>query len=241
VLEKLHEHYYVSPHIRHTWVGDRVVILDLHSESYFALDPTASHMWLQLTLQHTREKSLRDLKDRYSVDAIRVESDFDAFVKRCVTAGLLTDRQPSPPRSEGASARRGPARGLFSIRAWWSLFCATRGLSRLGFFRTYMAATQMGRPNGDRASRNEDLLSRAVKAFARAENFFYLKKAPRDCLPRSLALFRFLRSVGFPAEHCIGVRQFPFLAHAWTQCWGHVVHDDPSNQERFTIIARIAA
>ncbi len=184
---------------------------------------------------------MRNLKDLYSADATRVEADFDAFVQRCLTAGLLTDRQSTHPQTTGESAQRGPARGLFSIRAWWSLFHTIRGLSRQGFFRIYTTALQMAKPNEDRAGHNGDLLSRAVRAFARAENYFYLKKAPRDCLPRSLALFRFLRSVGLPAEHCIGVQQFPFLAHAWTQCCGHVVHDDPSNPERFTVIARISA
>lgn len=241
MLKTLYEKCYVAPYVRHAWVGDRAVILDLHSESYFALDPTASQIWLQVTLQNTREESLRNLKERYSADAARVEADVDAFVQRCLTAGLLTDRQSTPPQTNGESAQRGPARGLFSIRAWWSLFHTTRWLSRHGFFRTYKAALRMAKPKEDRAGHRGKLLSKAVRAFARAENYFYLKKAPRDCLPRSLALFRFLRSVGLPAEHCIGVQQFPFLAHAWTQCCGHVVHEDSSNPERFTIIARISA
>ena len=57
--------------------------------------------------------------------------------------------------------------------------------------------------------------------------------------PRSLALFTFLRRTGLPVCHCIGVRPFPFSAHAWTECHGRVVHDDALNRNRFTIIARI--
>ena len=79
-----------------------------------------------------------------------------------------------------------------------------------------------------------------MTAFARAEEFFYLKTAPADCLPRSLALFRVLRAAGLPVEHCIGVQQFPFTAHAWAQFRGDIIHDDPENQTRYTVIARIS-
>ena len=78
-----------------------------------------------------------------------------------------------------------------------------------------------------------------VAAFAKAENFCYLKKAPRDCLPRSLALFRFLRSIGAAAVHCIGVRQFPFGAHAWVEFQECVLHDNPAVAETYTVIARL--
>ena len=63
------EKYRPAPHIRYAWVDDRVVILDLLSESYYALDPTASGMWQQLTRGQDREESLRHLGQQYAGDA----------------------------------------------------------------------------------------------------------------------------------------------------------------------------
>jgi len=239
----LSKQYYPTPHIRYCWVEDRVIILDLHAESYFALDPTASVMWQQLTrLQDSNEsQSLRDYFSSESPESVDLEAGFESFTQSCLTAGFLTETQaPSPPETE-VSTRRVQGRRFLTIRAWWSLWSVTRALARRGFAHTYNAALHLPKLPEIHPRQQTESLATALKAFARAENFLYLKKAPRDCLPRSLALFFFLRSIGWPVEHCIGLQQFPFLAHAWTEYHGEVLHDDPRNQERFTVIARIAA
>lgn len=231
--------YYLPPHIRHVCLEDRVIIMDIRSESYFALDPTASFMWQLLTLQHSRDESLVYLQDQFSSDACQLVADFDEFTQKCLAAGLLTETPEEPPEVPQVISRTA-ARRFFTLRAWWSLLDTTLSFSRRGFSGTYIAALQTAYPQ---ATFGDDIrmkvLSRGLRAFARAENFFYLKRAPLDCLPRSLALFQFLRSVGLPAEHCIGVRKFPFSAHAWTQCYGRIVHDHESNLSRFTVIAKI--
>ncbi|MEN6464614.1 MAG: lasso peptide biosynthesis B2 protein [Syntrophaceae bacterium] len=232
----------VPPHIRHVRVEDRVIIMDIRSESYFALDPTASIMWHELTLGAGRDETLRRLEGQFSSDPAELQADFDEFVQRCIARGLLTRAPEGPSETPHALRRTGRARHLFTLRAWWSLVETKLSLSRKGFSGTYNAALRLSCPEGTAADDAQlELLVRALDAFARAENFFYLKRAPLDCLPRSLALFKFLRSAGLPAEHCIGVRPFPFSAHAWTECFGRVVHDDESNRRRFTVIARIAS
>jgi len=232
----------VPTHIRHVRVEDRVIIMDIRSESYFALDPTASHMWDELALGNGRDETLRSLEEKFSSDPSELAADFDEFVEKCIARGLLSRELEQSLEVPGAVPLTGRARGLFTLRAWWSLLETKLSLSRRGFSGTYNAALAMACPEGvARDDTAMELLSRALKAFARAENFFYLKRAPLDCLPRSLALFRFLRSVGLPAQHCIGVRPFPFSAHAWTECYGRVVHDDESNRGRFTVIARIGS
>lgn len=239
-----HKQYYPAPHIRYCWMDDRVIILDLRSESYFALDPIASAMWQQLMLPQNGEESRERLGNYYSLESIEStgqEADFDSFTQRCVTERFLTETQaPSLPGIE-VPTRRLPGGRCLTIRAWWSLWCVTRSLAQQGFSKTYNAALHLPKFQEIRTGKPAALLASALRAFARGENFLYLKKAPRDCLPRSLALFRFLRSLGLPVEHCIGLKQFPFLAHAWTEYQGEVLHDDPHNQERFTVIARIPA
>lgn len=232
----------VPSHIRHVQVEDRVIIMDIRSESYFALDPTASVMWHELTLGAGRNETLRSLKGQFSSDPTELEADFDEFVEKCLARGLLTRAIEGSPETPRALPRTGRAKRLLTLRAWWSLLETKLSLSRKGFSATYGAALHVAPIKGTPTDGGEmEVLSRALAAFARAENFFYLKRAPLDCLPRSLALFRFLRSAGLPAQHCIGVRPFPFSAHAWTECYGRVVHDDESNRRRFTVIARIAS
>lgn len=231
--------YHIPAHVRHVKVGDRVIILDIRSESYFALDPIASLMWAELVLGQDKDAGIGHLQEEISADPPDIDNDYGEFTQRCLARGLLS-RSPEGPLTEKTPRRRSRAKHLFALRAWWSLVKTRLSLSRKGFSVTYNGALHMAGPDetagGDAAM---EILPQALDAFARAENFFHLKKAPLDCLPRSLALFRFLRSIGLPANHCIGVRPFPFTAHAWTECYGRVVHDDTLNRNRFTIIARI--
>jgi hypothetical protein len=232
---------YVAPHVRHVWMDDRVAILDLRSESYFALDPTASLMWREFALGRDRDERLRNLLCRFPDGSTQLELDLDAFRHRCVEAGWLVETPSGSAQGVPARSTRKPARRLLTIRAWWSLFGVTRSLSVQGFSRTYNAVSQTATADLERARDPDRILSAGLSAFARSEEFFHLKTSPADCLPRSLALFQFLCNIGLPVEHCIGIQQFPFSAHAWTQFRGHVVHDDPANQERYTVIARLPA
>jgi hypothetical protein len=230
---------YVAPHIRHVWIDDRVAILDLRSESYFALDPIASLMWREFAPGHDRDERRRNLRYQFPDDVTRLELDLDAFENRCMESGWLVRTLCAPTQAGQSFPTREPTERFLTVRAWLGLLRVTRSLSSRGFSSTYNAVLQEIHACGIRSNDQERTVLAAVAAFARAEEFFNLKTAPADCLPRSLALFQFLRRVGLPAEHCIGVQQFPFSAHAWTEFRGRVVHDDPQNQERFTVIARL--
>jgi hypothetical protein len=195
-------------------------------------------MWHDLIGENSRKRSENYSPE--STESIDLQADFASFTQKCLTESFITESQtPSLPPSK-VSREGFPARRFLTIRAWWKLWRVTRSLSQQGFSKVYNAALHQPKFEEIRNGR-EARLSAALKAFARAENFFHLKKAPQDCLPRSLALFRFLHSIGLAVEHRIGLQQFPFLAHAWTEYHGEVLHDDPRNQERFTVIAKIPA
>lgn len=53
----------------------------------------------------------------------------------------------------------------------------------------------------------------------------YYHRRGLDCLPRSLAIYVLLRRQGVPATLRIGVKRFPFAAHAWVECLGEVIDD----------------
>jgi len=86
----------------------------------------------------------------------------------------------------------------------------------------------------------EQLLPDALRAFLIAENFVAFRNSPDDCLPRSLSLFRFLRSIGIPAIHRIGGRRVPVLKmHAWVEVNSKVLLDDPTEPEKDIILASL--
>jgi len=215
-------------------------MLDLRSGVYVVLDRVATAMWHALTTVADPVERIAELERRFEAPADRLEADLAAFARDCRDRGFLG----TAPSVEGGPASVGrPRGGAFVFRAWLALLATTRALARHGFPDTYRRYGHLPRPApggpAPGAEPPDQRSARALRAFSRAENFFLMRSAPRDCLPRSLALYRFLLSVGVPAEHCIGVRRFPFEAHAWVECRGRVVHDSRGYTDGFTELSRL--
>ena len=64
---------------------------------------------------------------------------------------------------------------------------------------------------------------RTLEAVRTATRYYYRRRL--DCLPRSLTIYVLLRRQGVPAALRIGVKRFPFAAHAWVECLGEVIDD----------------
>lgn len=64
---------------------------------------------------------------------------------------------------------------------------------------------------------------RTLVAVRCATRYYFRRRL--DCLPRSLAVYVLLRRQGVPATLRIGVKRFPFGAHAWVECLGKVLDD----------------
>jgi hypothetical protein len=232
-----------SPDVFAAEIGGALIALDLGSGAYHAFDQVATEMWRALTELGDRASALERLRARYDADPVRIERDLDALIARLTaggfarweTAGAAGDREPrSIPRG------RARARRPSTARAWWCLARTVLALRRRGFSAAYRRSADAALVEPVAPHERDAVAERAVRAFARAENLFVIGAAPRDCLPRSLALFRFLRECGVPAEHRIGVDRFPFRAHAWVEHGGRVVADHAGNAQTFTTIARIA-
>ncbi len=80
-----------------------------------------------------------------------------------------------------------------------------------------------------------------MAVFLRAEHGFISRLGPRDCLPRSLALFSFLAGAGFAVTHVIGVQRYPFAAHAWVEHDGVKLLQVAGSETDFTPIALLSA
>jgi hypothetical protein len=222
-------------------INGMLVVLDLRTERYYLFDAVATTMWRLLLELGDRERVVAALAERYDADAGVLGRDLDTltarlldgcFLRRQTAADAAHARPVAPPRGR---LRARPS----TARAWWWLARTALRLRRAGFTATYRAATALAaHPAAPDAGAR---LEPALRAFARAENAFVLRNAPHDCFPRSIALFCFLRELGIPAEHRIGVNRYPFRAHAYVVLTGRVLSDHPGQQRAFTTLEQISA
>lgn len=215
-----------APTIRFAFVDGIVVVLDFATQNYFALNERGSAIW------------------RAFLDGAKAADDAEAraFLDECRCRGLIIDNDedaPAPPDVSQAGTSLPPlARaGLWTPLAIACLRRAARQLRFRGFAAVHAthlalnARLPAGRPAAD--------LDGALPAFYRGESVVPMPGAPDDCLPRSLALFAYLRSLGFAAVHLIGVRRYPSLTmHAWVEVDGRVVADRAASRE-FVVLVHI--
>src|SRR5215831_1074798 len=231
---------FVPVDIRLKEIERHLVVLDLRAETYSIFDPVATLMWKALILTETEDEALEVLAREYLAETARIQADLREFKRRCLEEGFLRETGESRKAAVARPMVPGRRRRVRILHAWWCLFRTVRSLGTAGLAGVYYEYACL--PTLPGALPDDDAaLSRALSAFSMAENFFLMKRAPNDCLPRSLALFRFLRSMGFAVEHCIGVRRVPFHAHAWVEFRSRVLLDHPSRASSFTPIARISA
>lgn len=55
-----------------------------------------------------------------------------------------------------------------------------------------------------------------------------------ECLERSLALYKLLSLNNYECRFCLGIRQKPFLSHAWIETNIHEL-DERKNRDKFHV------
>jgi hypothetical protein len=78
---------------RVTWreVDGEVIVLDLVSATYFAVDPSAARLWLALSRGATRAALIDELVMTYEHDEPRAAEDVDTFISSCRANDLLDE------------------------------------------------------------------------------------------------------------------------------------------------------
>ena len=189
-------------------------------------------MWLAAISNEA--DAVEQLGEKFDVSLHEVKQDFEEFVKeRCERDQLCGTT------AEGAKQGVIPVRPRLplSMLAWWSLFTCQRALNAGRFQEVYCRAASYKKPApGGVTGEMRDTIR---QAFRRAETFMLLKSAPRDCLPRSLALYQYLSLAGVRVNHHIGVERFPFNAHAWVDDDEGPWFDDKDYVDGFTILASL--
>jgi len=195
-------------------------------------------MWKILTGEEAAATALAALSEEYDVDPRRLEADLGEFAKSCRDELLLSEeagreRTADRPVAGRSGANRYSQARLSWLRAWRALAWTgwrLRGAEGLRLVYESCSGLSIGPDDGD--------LEGALAAFVRAENLYLARKAPEDCLARSLALYRFLCECGIDCQHTIGVSRIPFRAHAWVEARGKPLLDQRGLS--LTPIARLA-
>jgi hypothetical protein len=212
------------------------VILDLNTQAFYALDEVGTAMWSALAETPDINAAFSCLQDQFEVEPSRLGEDLDHFIARCEALKFVDDDLADGRSKTDISLRawRIPVRP-FVLNALFSLVSTHLSLRAFGFRRVYESCFAVEQsPTAPRE------ITQATSAFVRAENLFISRRAPNDCLLRSLALFRFLRRCGFPAEHVIGVRRVPFAVHGWVEVNGVLQLEVNPVKIGMTVLARIS-
>ncbi|MCF7983504.1 MAG: lasso peptide biosynthesis B2 protein [Thiohalocapsa sp.] len=183
----------LSTRIRWCHIDDVVVVLDIARGAYFALDPETSRQWMRVADEdgEASPRLLADLRERGWL------------------GGTAT---PAPSERNSGPICRLARINRYSL-ALFALLGVRLRIARHGFASAYdwaAAVSLPGRPPS--ASLEADL-----RRFIAVEALVPSRRADRDCLPRSLALYVYLRCLGHEVRHVIGVGRFPFDAHAWVE------------------------
>lgn len=122
--------------------------------------------------------------------------------------------------------RRNP-RFALTVQAFLIFVFLDVGFRLFGFFRVHRFVQWWGsRPPNVTGSPKPSLVVERTRAAVRTATRYYWRRG-LDCLPRSLTIYLLLRRRGVPASLHIGVKRYPFGAHAWVECLGEVLDDTP--------------
>lgn len=216
---------FCAPNLRCVEVSARLVMLDLSAGVYDVTDEVGAAMWSQLA-RPPAERDISGLAEKYAVPSEVVAADLAEFAAAQCAAGRL-----SAEASIEVSRTHMPRRRPSIMRALRERAAADRDLRR-GFAGAYTKRTG---PTADTTAPRLTV-TRLTELFRTAESLYPASEAPQDCMPRSLALTRFLRTAGWQAQHVIGVALYPFEAHAWVEVDGVPVNEAVTFLRRFTVI-----
>ncbi len=142
---------------------------------------------------------------------------------------LLNNRQLEKSRCYQSPARR--IVELLLTLSWLSF-------RLLGWSTTISLWQKWHRPlNEVEVSVREEIVQivdRVVRESASWKLFF-----PIACKERALVGYHILRAFyGLPATLIVGISHYPFRVHAWVECDGRIITDDPPHCQPFTPIVR---
>ena len=197
------------------------MLLDLDRASYSLLNPSAAIIWRALGAPIDRATLVREVHKLVDGNLADVEREVAHFLEDGQSRGFVAT---GPVPDDLVPALKPP--GVFGWLHAKAALAILRTRVEFRFRRFNRVYAKLRSYREAHPPHEASALLRAERAFLAAETLFPAPVRHADCLPRSIALFRFLRSAGLPARHLIGVRHTPLVMHAWVECDGRVVLDD---------------
>lgn len=244
-LPEDHHRFAIAPSVRFARDDHGLVLFDLCSGCYSSFNLVGSLVWSQIEAQASTVEIVERVRHEFAdMDREIIDHDVRAILAELLRDGLIrTGRkgEPSMPQSSTPTTARdsdpdfaeGPASFFRTLIALAFLIYIDL-LMRLTRFRRVYDTVRGTNTNHRRAD------AQAVRQTCRAMNKAtraYIKHA--WCLQRSAACVCLLRRQGVPAELVLGVRTFPFAAHAWVELDGRVLNDSLDYVEGFLVLDRI--
>jgi hypothetical protein len=239
-------------------------VMDFERGRFLGLDETATAMLTGL-LERPTEHAAARIAEEYGVPADRVQADLDEFLHSLLRKQIVVRRPTDAARTSNSrstlfrrlarpivgaicrvptslahlhTANRPDALRIRQVNllltsAWLSLRLLGWRRTIDSWKRLHTALTSVPADGTDAAIARVDELVRQA-----ASQRLLL---PMVCKERALAGYQLLRCCfGLPAEIVVGMERHPFRAHAWVECGGRIVTDDPQHCEAFTPVARYA-
>jgi Transglutaminase-like superfamily len=88
-------------------------------------------------------------------------------------------------------------------------------------------------PSPDAAARTIREIRRAIQI---ASKFYY--RSRKHCLPSAMLAYFLMKKRGLPVDLCLGVKKYPFRAHAWVEHDGQLVFTSPADIKKYTVIMK---
>ncbi len=77
-------------------IDNEMILLNLESEFYFALDDVGARFWDVLQGADSLEQALDVLEAEYDVDRDTLSQDLESFLTKLESSGLLQSLEPKP-------------------------------------------------------------------------------------------------------------------------------------------------
>lgn len=212
----------LPPSVSFCDVHGRLVFLDSAADLYLCLPEPAEAVFRRLMAGETISGEASNIPPGLASAGLLVEGAHGQPLAPCKSAGLRTsilDRTLAPHNRHMPGLAMALARAALSLRLI-GLNRTLRSLSRRRVVAPQPVDTGV-HPGG------------IVAAFARMG---MLATPHNQCLVRSIALGRYLRSRGFGVDIVLGARLLPFSAHAWVQLGDMVLNDQLDTVRNFTPI-----
>ena len=213
--QKGFQSYRLRPQVTCIVQDEMVRLLDLNGGNFYALDTIGTRM-VFAALERGSEAMVRALAEDYQVSETQVRADWRSILGDLQKSGLTETVWVRPARPEPPSG----------ISVWWRLALARASFWLLGWERTLrLWRGRSGprlRPTPGECNRLMATVDALVRRIAGGHPL------NPQCKERALVSWSLLRRLGLPARLVMGVALYPFEAHAWTECGGRIVGDDPT-------------